>query len=105
MYRALSDPADAIRLFEAADPTAKIEDGNTRANVAHWIYNLNALGQPDRSITADHALHAVFNKAGVKTYVVWNFSDAPLTVTFSDGTKVSASKRGPTTLRRTMKLR
>lgn len=104
MYRALSDPADAIRLYEAADPTMKIEDGNTRANVAHWIYNLNALGKPDRSITADHALHAVFNKAGVKTYVIWNLANAPLTVTFSDGTKVSATKRGPTVMKRGMKM-
>lgn len=104
MYRALSNPADAIRLFEAADPTKKIEDGNTLANVAHWIYNLNALGKPDRSITADHALHAVFSKAGVKTYVIWNPADAPLAVTFSDGTKVSTSKRGPTVTKRGMKM-
>lgn len=104
MYRALSDPADAIRLYEAADPTKKIEDGNTRANVAHWIYNLNALGKPDRSFTADYPAYAVFNKAGVKTYVVWNLTDAPLTVSFSDGTKVSTKKRGPVAERRAMKM-
>ena len=104
MYRALNDPADAIRLYEAADPTKKIEDGNTRANVAHWIYNLNALGKPDRSFTADHPLYAVFQKAGVRTYVIWNVSDHPLTATFSDGQKVSATKRGPASVRRTMKL-
>ena len=104
MYRALSDPRDAIRLYEAADPTKKIEDGNTRANVAHWVYNLNALGKPDRSFTADHPLHAVFQNAGVRTYVIWNVTDRPLTATFSDGQKVSATKRGPATVRRTMKL-
>lgn len=102
MYRALSDPPDAIRLYEAADPTAKIEDGNTRANVAHWIYNLNALGQPERSFTADHPLFAVFNKAGARTYVVWNSGAAPLTVTFSDGTKVIAPKSGPNWERRAL---
>lgn len=104
MYRALSDPADAIRLYEAAAPTAKIEDGNTRANIAHWLYSLRALGQPDRSITADHSLHAVFNNAGVKTYVAWNLANAPLTVTFSDGTKMTTKQRGPVTQRRTVKL-
>ena len=104
MYRALSDPRDAIRLYEAADPAKKIEDGNTRANVAHWIYNLDALGKPDRSLTADHPLHAVFQNAGVRTYVIWNVSDQPLTATFSDGQKVGATKRGPATVRRTMKL-
>ena len=104
MYRALSDPADAIRLYEAADLTRKIEDGNSLANVAHWIYNLNALGKPDRSYTADYPAYAVFNQAGVKAYVVWNLADAPLTVTFSDGTKVNASKRGPAVMRRSMKM-
>ena len=104
MYRALSDPRDAIRLYEAADPAKKIEDGNTRANVAHWIYNLDALGKPDRSLTADHPLHAIFQNAGVRTYVIWNVSDQPLTATFSDGQKVGATKRGPATVRRTIKL-
>ena len=104
MYRALSDPRDAIRLYEEADPRLKIEGGNSRANLAHWIYSLNILGAPDCSFVADHPLHAVFQNAGVRTYVIWNMADKPLEVTFSDGQKVSATKRGPASVRRTMKL-
>jgi hypothetical protein len=75
--------------MNAGIASALIERGNTRANVYHWIHNLNALGTTDRTVTANHPLYAVFNKQGVRTYVAYNASSAPITVTFSDGAAVN----------------
>ncbi len=89
MYRALTDANDAVRLFEVADPKQKIEDGNTRANVAHWIYSLKTLGSPQRSVIADYPIYSVFQNDGTRAYAAYNFRSEPLTVNFSDGHKLS----------------
>jgi endoglucanase Acf2 len=68
MYRALSDANNAARLFEAAGPAVKIEGGNTRANTAHWIYALKQLGRPERSVTADYPVYAVFQNGPTRSY-------------------------------------
>ena len=89
MYRAIHNPADAINQMNAGIASTLIERGNSRANVYHWIHNINALGTTDRSVTADHPLYAVFNKGGTRTYVAYNMSNAPITVSFSDGRVVN----------------
>jgi endoglucanase Acf2 len=93
MYRALSDPDDAIKLYDA-NPAFGIEAGNTRANVYHWIHNLNVAGQVDRTITADYPLYAAFKKDGVKTYMSYNMSLAERKVNFSDGTSMDVPAHG-----------
>jgi endoglucanase Acf2 len=85
MYRALSDAPDAVRLAEAAGPAAKPEGGNSPANLAHWIYNLQQFGRVERGVTADSPLYAVFRRGKTRHYVAWNLSREPRTVTFSDG--------------------
>ena len=100
MYRALSDSADAIRLFEAASPTLKLEDGNSWTNARHWIYNLHKLGQPDPTITASEPLTTVFRQGNKRTYVVYNLRDSTRTVRFSDGQEVRVKKIGYTLQRR-----
>ncbi len=98
MYRAISNPADAKNQFNAgigsmatgaAEGAGGPETGNSKANAYHWIYNLDAMGNADPSVTANSPTAAVFNKNGVKTYVAYNFTNAAKTVTFSDGTTVS----------------
>ena len=93
MVRALSDPADAIRQYEALGEKLPVEGGNSRANAFHWIHALHALGQVDRSVTADYPLYAVFRKDGRRTYVVYSMEGAR-TVTFSDGTTVKVPGKG-----------
>lgn len=88
MYRALSDPNDAARLMQEADPKLKIEDGNTRANTLHWINALQTLGRPDRSVVADSPIYAVFQKGSVKNYAAYNFDSKQKTVAFTDGHKL-----------------
>ena len=101
MYRALIDPQDAMRQFRARPNGHGAEDGNSLANVYEWICTLDALGQVDRTVGADYPLHAVFLKGGTRSYVVYNMGNKPRTVTFSDGTKLTAKPRAFTTEQRT----
>jgi len=89
MYRAIQNPADAINQMNAGIGSQLVERGNSRANIYHWIHNINALGTTDRNVTADHPLYAVFNKNGARTYVAYNMTSAPITVSFSDGAVVN----------------
>lgn len=93
MYRALSDPADARRQFEARAADFKPEGGNSLANAYAWITSLEAYGHVDRTVTADSLFHAVFTKAGKKTHIAWNPDAEPRTVTFSDGVTVNCEAR------------
>ncbi|HEV7866300.1 MAG TPA: glycosyl hydrolase [Chthoniobacteraceae bacterium] len=85
MYRALSDPADALAQFEARPANFKPEAGNSLTFTYLWLSTLAEYGQVDRTVTADTPFFAVFNKAGKKTHVAWNGGIATRTVKFSDG--------------------
>lgn len=93
MYRALSDPADALRQFEAAGDRLRAEAGNSLAHTISWIEVLNAFGAVDRTVTADCPLYAVFRKDGRRTHVAYNMGQSPRTVRFSDGTTVRVEPR------------
>ncbi|MBP2471673.1 endoglucanase Acf2 [Crossiella equi] len=82
-FQALSQPDQALSEFRTTGYT--VEEGETKARTFQWLRNLAALGQVDRSVTANHPLHAVFTKGGARTYVATNIGAQPLTVTFSDG--------------------
>ncbi len=101
MYRALDNPQDAMAQFQKQGESIKIEPGNSRTNLYHWIANLSALGHVNRDVTADWPLYAVFLKDGTRTYVVCNMAREPIEVHFSDGMKVKAG-RGIFALRRKM---
>ncbi|WP_299549215.1 glycosyl hydrolase [Seonamhaeicola sp.] len=83
-YLSFLDPAEAITLYDA-DPDRILKFGVSDAQTYHWLHAMNAMGQLDATITANHPIAAVFNDGGDKTYVAHNYSDAPITVTFSDG--------------------
>ncbi len=89
MYRGFSDPQDALRQFNARPANFQPEAGNSLTNTLLWLDVLNAYGHVDRTVTADTAFYAVFEKNGKRTHVAWNMTSEPLAVTFSDGTKLS----------------
>ncbi|QDP39613.1 glycosyl hydrolase [Radiobacillus deserti] len=89
MYRAISDVNDAKNLVNSNINSLTAEAGNSKANMYHWIYNLDKMGNADPSITADYPIYAVFNKNGKKTYVVYNMTNQTKTVRFSDGHTVT----------------
>jgi endoglucanase Acf2 len=94
MFMAGAEPAKAYQILGQIGKSMKIEDGDSRAFMYHWISTLNSYGVNDKSVTANYPLYNVYNKGGKKTYVVYNSSAKPLTVKFSDGTTVSSSTKG-----------
>jgi endoglucanase Acf2 len=94
MYRALVDPQDALRLFEASKDKITYEGGNSKANTYVWIASLNTLGQVDGSVTADAPLYAVFRQGKARTYCVYHMGSQERSVTFSDGFRLKAGARG-----------
>jgi endoglucanase Acf2 len=67
-YQAFSDPAAALAKFNA-NPNYVVSAGESRPHTYAWLHSLDALGHVDTSVTADVTTYAVFNKAGVRTYV------------------------------------
>ena len=66
MYRALSEPEDALRQFVSAAGKAPADDGNSPANTYHWIASLAKLGRVDATVTADEPLAAVFRQGRMR---------------------------------------
>ena len=81
---ALADPARANALLSAF-PNFTNDDGDSAARTVHWIRTLGQLGTLDAAITADWPHANVFTKAGLRTYVAWNPTAAPVLVRFSSG--------------------
>lgn len=93
MFGALHD-ATALTEHLNANPDCKIESGNTRAFMYQWAQTLTHFGQNDASVTADYPFANVFRQSGKKWWVIYNFRDEPLSVTFSDGTILRSNQRG-----------
>ncbi|WP_184952272.1 glycosyl hydrolase [Paractinoplanes abujensis] len=87
-YLALGDPDAAMSKWRAAGNYTP-EEGESKAHTFHWIRNLQALGQVDATVSANHPLAKVFSKNGAKTYVASNITSSALTVTFTDGRTLS----------------
>jgi endoglucanase Acf2 len=87
-FQALGDAAGAVaKLDRAGDLPAT--SGGSQAHTYQWIHALDALGRPDAKVTADWPTAAVFDKAGSRTHAAWNPTARPITVTFSDGAKLT----------------
>ncbi|MFF0308088.1 glycosyl hydrolase [Streptosporangium sp. NPDC004379] len=87
-YLALGDGDTALAKLRAA-PGYTPEEGESRAHTFHWIRNLAALGTVDATVVADHPLAKVFSKNGARTYVASNITGTDMTVTFSNGTRLT----------------
>ena len=75
----------------------QLEDGETKAHTYHWIHTLNALGNikiGTGELTANYPGAMVFDKNGVRTYIVYNYTNASKDVTFSDGKEMNAAPLG-----------
>ena len=90
-YLALADPAGALAQWKR---WGAVELGDTRTHALHWLLSLQRMGPPDFSVTADTTLYSVFRRAdGARTYLAYNAGTAPLTVTFSDGVRLTVPSR------------
>ncbi len=93
MFNALQDPAGAAKYIDA-NPNCKVESGNSRAFMYHWIHTLNTLGLNEAAVTADYPLVNVYTRDGNRTYAVYNWHGRPLEVKFSDGRTVRSNEAG-----------
>lgn len=89
---AMVDAPAALADYESVT-SYNTEEGESKAHTYHWLHNLNTLGQMSSgtgNITADYPAAMIFDNAGSKSYVVYNFSDTQISVSFSDGVTVNA---------------
>ena len=83
-YLSLIDAQAALDLYDSY-PDRTLKFGISDAQTYHWLHAMNAMGTIDTSITANYPIAVAFSDSGVMTYVAHNYSDSPITVTFSDG--------------------
>jgi endoglucanase Acf2 len=83
-YLSFTDAQAAIDLYDSY-PERSLKFGISDAQTYHWLHAMNAMGTVNASITANYPIATAFSDNGNMTYVAHNYSDAPLTVTFSDG--------------------
>lgn len=90
-YMALADPVEGLKMW---DRWGSVETGSSRSYTLNFMLSLDTLGTPDATITADTPLHAVFKRPdGNRTYLAYNARSTPLTVKFSDGTRLTVEPR------------
>lgn len=83
-YLAFSDPAKAIGLYNSY-PNRNLKFGVSDALTYHWLHAMNVLGNVNAAVTSNHPLAATFINNGDTTYVAQNYSNTPISVTFSSG--------------------
>ncbi len=91
-FAAFTNPAEAIALYDSYQGR-NLKFGISDAQTYYWLHAMNALGQADATVTANYPIAAVFNKNNVKTYVAHNYSNVPITVTFSTGYQLQVPAR------------
>ena len=93
---ALTDADAAIADYNTVSSYSP-EAGESKAHTYHWIHTFSSLGHlatGTGDLTADYPGALAFDKAGVRTYVVYNLSSQAKVVTFSDGRVVNAAANG-----------
>jgi len=86
MQQATFDATGAKANWTKRPANFKPEAGNSFTQTELWLQVFETFGTIDASVTADTPFAAVFTKKGKRSYVAWNLTDNPVTVTFSDRT-------------------
>ena len=93
---AMTEPEAAIADYNTVSDYVP-EAGETKAHTYHWIHTFNRLGHlmtGTGTLTSDYPAALAFDKNGVVSYVVYNFSGQELAVTYSDGHTVDVAPYG-----------
>jgi endoglucanase Acf2 len=91
-YLAFINPPKAIGLYNSY-PNREIKFGVSDAQTYHWLHAMNALGRVSPTITANCTTATAFTQNGQTNYVAQNYSNAPITVTFSTGYQLEVPAR------------
>ena len=87
---AMTDAQAAIADYNSVSSYVP-EQGESKAHTYHWIHTFDELGHlatGTGEITANHPAAIAFDKNGTKSYVVYNFTDQTIPVTFREGNTV-----------------
>ena len=90
---ALANPSAALADYNTMSSYLP-EQGESLAHTYHWLHTFAELGQLQTgtgALTADYPAAMVFDNAGVKTYVMYNYGSDARQVRFSDGVVVNAA--------------
>jgi endoglucanase Acf2 len=94
---AMTDADAAISDYDSIGSNYAAEAGESKAHTYHWIHTFSALGQlmtGTGELTSNHPSALAFDKNGVRTYVVYNFTSQSQTITYSDGMSLTAGPNG-----------
>ena len=91
-YLAFINPPKAISLYNSY-PDRELKFGVSDAQTYHWLHSMNALGRVDATITANSPIAAAFTQNGQTNYVAHNYTNQPVTVTFSTGYQLAVPAR------------
>ena len=95
---AMTDADAALTDYNSVGSNYAAEAGESKAHTYHWLHTFSKLGHLKTGtgeLTADYPGALAFDAVnGGRTYVVYNFSDQPITVTYSDGQQVTAAAKG-----------
>jgi len=83
-YLAFINPVKAIEMYNSY-PKRNLKFGISDTQTYYWLHAMNVLGNVDTNVTANYPVAAVFVKDGKRTYTAHNYSNQPVSVTFSDG--------------------
>lgn len=94
-YRQWSDPDDAAAIFdqgwESGWPTMTTSLTN---GITYYVtHSHRTYGDIDWTVTASIPTARCYTKGGVKTHIAYNPTDAPVTVTYSDGASLTVPAR------------
>ncbi|MDG1818717.1 MAG: glycosyl hydrolase, partial [Porticoccaceae bacterium] len=90
---AMTDADAALADYNNVGTNYDAEAGESKAHTYHWLHTFKALGHLKTGtgeLTANDASALAFDKDGLRTYVVYNFTDQSKAVTYSDGRIVNA---------------
>lgn len=99
---AMTDATAAIADYDSVT-SYDAEAGETKAHTYHWLKTFEQLGHlatGTGELTADYPAAMAFVNGSVTTYVIYNFSDQPIDVTYSNGEKITASGQNFTVVKR-----
>lgn len=89
---AMVDPVKALNFYNNCTQLGN-KFGDSKAHTYQWVHSLAQIGKPNRVVTSSTPFACVFDKNGVRTYVVQNYADADERVTFSDGYSMTVPAR------------
>lgn len=94
---AMTDADSAISDYDSVGSNYAPEAGESKAHTYHWIHTFSALGQlmtGTGELTSNNPAALAFDKNGVRTYVVYNFTSESQAIAYSDGMSLTAVPNG-----------